>query len=306
MAIKDTGLTLAGLRAEFFGAFQGIPTQFQRLSTRIQSDKDTERYRWLGELPRMRQWVGPRLVKDLFHESYDVENLKYELTIDVDREEIEDEQTNQIRPRVQSMAQAAAEHKDWLIGQLLINGGTTGFNSYDGVTFFNDSHTSGATASQDNNLTQNIAAPTAPTVAEMKASLELAIQQLMTFTDTEGKPVNTGLAGMIAIVPPNMMFAAREALNATIIANTSNALMGMADVLAWPYLPAASDTWYLTQIGGPVGPFIFQDRVAPEFVSIDRSDDSFVLNTDMYRYGVRARYRMTYGLWQKCIRTVFT
>jgi len=80
----------------------------------------------------------------LGNESYSIENLKYESTLEVDRDEVADDQTGQIRIRIAELAERAASHKDFLLSQLLINGETAGFNSYDGVSFFNDAHVSGS------------------------------------------------------------------------------------------------------------------------------------------------------------------
>jgi len=71
--------------------------------------------------------------------------------------------------RVGELAQRAATHKDYLIAQLLISGATSGFNSYDGVTFFNASHVSGESGTQDNDLTASATDADNPTVDEYVA-----------------------------------------------------------------------------------------------------------------------------------------
>ena len=122
MAIINTGLLTKGLRSEFFDRFDATTTYYQNLATRIQSTSDGETYKWLGSLPRMREWGTGRVAKGLGTESYSVENLKYESTLEVDRDEISDDKTGQIRIRIAELAQRAATHKDYLIAQLLING----------------------------------------------------------------------------------------------------------------------------------------------------------------------------------------
>ena len=110
MAIMNTGLLTKGLRSEFFNRFEATPTHFTELATRIPSTSDSETYRWLGTVPKMREWGTGRLAKGLRTESYSVENLKYESTIEVDRDEISDDQTGQIRVRIGELAQRAATH----------------------------------------------------------------------------------------------------------------------------------------------------------------------------------------------------
>ena len=126
MAVVSTGLSVPGLRGAFFSRFGATKTYWQDLCTPVLSTRDGEKYRWLGGMPAMREWGSGRLTKGLGVESYEVENAKYELTIEVDRDEIDDDQTGQIKMRIGEMAEAAATHKDYLLEQLLNNGGEVG------------------------------------------------------------------------------------------------------------------------------------------------------------------------------------
>ncbi len=251
----------------------------------------------------MREWGTGRLAKGLRTESYSVENLKYEATIEVDRDEISDDQTGQIRVRVAELAQRAATHKDYLISQLLINGETSGYNSYDGVSFFNDAHVSGASSNQDNLLDYDVSAPDTPTVEEFKGALKQAISQMLGFKDDQGEPMLISATGLVCVVPPPMYFTALEAINATLINNTTNVLEGVARVTSLPWLTDVSK-WYLLKTDGVVRPFIFQDREPTEFGSLtEGTEEGF--KREKFLFGVRARYRMTYGYWQYAVRTDF-
>ena len=304
MAVINTGLLTKGLKSEFFNRFEGTQTHFQDLATRIPSTSDSETYRWLGTVPQVREWGTGRVTQGLRTETYSVENLKYEATIEVDRDEIADDQTGQIRLRVGELAGRAATHKDFLIGQLLINGATSGFNSYDAVTFFNDAHVSGSSGSQDNDLTFTAVATSDPTVVEFKGALKQAIAQMLAFKDDQGQPMMISASELVCVVPPTMFFTALEAINASMISSTSNVLEGAARVIAFPWLTTAT-TWYLLKADGVIRPFIFQDREPIEFNALaEGSEEAF--KREKFLYGVRARYRLTYGYWQFAVRTVFT
>jgi phage major head subunit gpT-like protein len=304
MAVINTGLLTKGLRSEFFERFEKTTTHYRDLATRIPSTSDSETYKWLGTVPRMREWGTGRLAKGLRTESYSIENLKYEATIEVDRDEIADDQTGQIRIRVGELAQRAATHKDFLIAQLLMNGATAGYASYDGVTFFNSAHVSGGSGEQSNDLTCAAAATSnEPTTEEFKTALKQAIAQLLTFKDDQGEPLPLNMGGLACLVPPTMLFTAMEAVNASVINQTSNVLEGAARVIALPWLTSPT-TWYLLKTDGVIRPFIFQDREPIEFGSLaEESEEGF--KREKLLFGVRARYRMTYGYWQFAIRTVF-
>jgi len=302
-AIKSTGLTAAGIRSELFEQMRMKVSHFAALSTRIESNKDSETYKRFGTVPQVREWGTGRKTQGQIVESYNVANLKYELTLEVDRDEIDDDQTGQIRIRIGEMATRAATHKDYLIGQLLINGGTSGYNSYDGVSFFNDAHVSGASGSQDNDLAPAASDADAPTTDEFKRALATAIEVMMAYRDDQGEPAADSVSGLACIVPPNMYFTALEAVNASVISTTSNVLVGVANVTSFPYL-TATDTFYLAKTDGYIRPFMFQDRAPWEYNAlVEDSEEGF--KREKYLYGLRARYRMTYGEWRFCIRNVF-
>jgi phage major head subunit gpT-like protein len=305
MAVINTGLLTKGLRSEFFDRLENTKTYYQDVATRIPSTSDSETYKWLGTVPKMREWGTGRLAKGLRAESYSVENLKYESTIEVDRDEIADDQTGQIRIRVGELAQRAATHKDYLISQLLINGATAGYCGYDEVTFFGSTHASGASGDQDNDLAfAAAAAGNEPTTEEFKGALKQAIGQMLGFKDDQGEPLPMTAGGLVCVVPPTMLFTALEAVNATVINQTSNVLEGAARVIALPWLTTAT-TWYLLKTDGVVRPFIFQDREPVEFGALtENSEEGF--KREKLLFGVRARYRMAYGYWQYAVRTVFS
>ena len=303
MAVINTGLLTKGVRSEFFNRLNATPTYFQDLSTRVASTTDREVYRWLGTVPKLREWGTGRLAQGLRSESYSVENLKYEATIEVDRDEISDDQTGQIRLRISELAQRAATHKDFLIAQLLIDGETPGNNSYDGVSFFNGAHESGASGTQDNLLTAPAATGDAPTADEFKEALKTAISTMLAFRDDQGEPLLVSASGLVCVVPPTMLFTASESINSTVIGNETNVLKGIARVISLPWLTDASK-WYLAKTDGVVRPFIFQDREPLEFGAMtEDSDEGF--RREKFLFGVRGRYRMAYGYWQFAVRTDF-
>ena len=89
-AIVSTGLNLPGAKSEFFNLFDSADKAalYNDLATRIVSNKDGEKYRWLGTVPPMRPWGTGREARGVYKESYDVDNAKYEITLDVDRDAV--------------------------------------------------------------------------------------------------------------------------------------------------------------------------------------------------------------------------
>lgn len=304
MAVVNTGLLEAGLRSDFFNRLSAVPAIWPRFCTVVPSSLPSEKYRWLGSTPAMRQWVGPRQNQGLRSESYDVENLEYEASIEVQGNELDDDQTGQIRVRINEMADRAATFKDYLLAQLLENGGAAGYVAYDGLTYFNDAHVSGASGDQDNNLTGPAATDTTPTTAEMKSAIASCLAALRGFKDDRGYPLNLVQTGAVIMVPPVQEMAAREAVGAAIIAQTSNIMQGAADVVVNPYLATAANM-YVMLTGGTIKPFVLQQRRPLAFRSVAENDERAAFNR-RYQYGVDERFRMTYGAWYACVRWVWT
>ncbi len=207
--------------------------------------------------------------------------------------------------RTFKVAASKTVYKRALVGELLKNGATAGFNSYDSVSFFNASHSSGKSGHQDNTLTESgTADKDNPTTAEWRVALRNAIARLLTFKDDQGEIMSMGATGLAAVVPPNMFLTAAEAVNATMIASTTNVLQGAARIITFPYL-TETDVFYLLKTDVAVRPFIFQDRIPLELTSLEaNTDEGF--RRDKFLYGVRARYRMTYGYWQYALKITFT
>jgi phage major head subunit gpT-like protein len=300
--VINTGLTTSALKGSFFSAMQAVHPVWRELATAVKSTGPAESYRWLGTVPQMRPWGTGRLAKGLRSESYNVENQKYEATIEVDRDELADDQLHQIQMRVKELARRAATHPDKLLADLLDNGADAAYKCYDGCSFFSNSHPAGE-GTQSNALTYDAANVAAPTADEFAAAYKAASTALLALKDDQGEPMSGEVGSLIVLVPANLWYLAREVLSSQIRSSTSNPLVGEAQVITFPRL-SNTDRWYLLRNDVEVKSFIFQDREPLEFTHLaDGSEESF--KREKYLYGVRARYALAYGYWQYCIRTLF-
>ena len=318
MPVVSTGLLTKGLRSEFFATFQtqhdAIGQVVDTLATTIPSTSDQEDYRFLGSVPQMREWGTGRVSKGLSVESYNVKNLKYEATIDVDRDEIADDQTGQIRIRIGELAQRAATHKNFLLGQLILNGSAAGFNSYDGVPFFDASHANQDSGNQSNEITFDISntvggtpVPSEPDDVDrpgpktLLAALSAGVEQMMLFVDDRGEAMHRSPSGLVIVCHWRTYYTWLEAIRATELQNATN-IKGPAMQPAILAMPEMTDTsmFHLFKTDGVVKPFILQDREPIEFTALEQGSD-MGFSQEIYRYGVRARYRLTYGYWQNAV-----
>lgn len=121
----------------FNDALKGVEPQYQRIAMDVPSSASAENYGWLGQMPRIREWVGDRVVEALNAYGYQIVNKTFESTIAVKREQIEDDVYGLFRPMFAEMGRSVALFPDELVFPLLTNGWTGA--CYDGQRFF-DAH----------------------------------------------------------------------------------------------------------------------------------------------------------------------
>lgn len=141
MAIVTAQLLQAlnvGFRAEFQKGLTGADTQWEQVATRVPSTTKSNTFGWLGQFPRLREWVGDRVLKDMKAHGYSIENKSFEATVSVPRVDIEDDQVGVFSPLMEEMGRAAKTHPDELVFLLLAAGVNT--TCYDGQYFFDTDH----------------------------------------------------------------------------------------------------------------------------------------------------------------------
>ncbi|GIX31375.1 MAG: head protein [Porticoccaceae bacterium] len=141
MAIITPAL-ITSLRTGFSKAFQdaltATPTDWEKVATRVPSSNASNTYAWLNQFPKLREWVGDRVVKDMAASGYQIANKLFEATVAVKRTDIEDDNVGVYTPLFAEMGRAAAAHPDELVFGLLAAGETT--LCYDGQNFFDTDH----------------------------------------------------------------------------------------------------------------------------------------------------------------------
>lgn len=138
--------------AAFQKGFAGVTPMWQKIATLVPSTTGTEDYGWLGQIPGMREWIGDRHIHNLKQHDYSIKNKKFELTVGVPREKVDDDQYGVYAPMMEMLGESANEHPDTLIFALLAAGFAT--PCYDNQYFFDTDHpviqADGTTASVSN------------------------------------------------------------------------------------------------------------------------------------------------------------
>lgn len=104
----------------------------------VKSTGSDETYGWLTGVPQMREWLGERYIKSVTAARYTIENRKFETTLRVRREDIEDDRLGVYTPQINMMAHSAAVHPDELVFEVLKRGFEA--ECFDGQPFFDTDH----------------------------------------------------------------------------------------------------------------------------------------------------------------------
>jgi phage major head subunit gpT-like protein len=278
------------LNARFNNAFIAAPAVWDQIAMLVPSGSRENVYAWLENFPRMKQWIGEKEVKALIAHGYTVVNDDWEATVEVDRNDIEDDNLGIYAPMAESAGFSAKQLPDEIV--LSMANGAFENVCYDGQSFFSNAH-----PVQGNPWSNR--GTVALSIASQKAamnSLGVGRTQLRKVTDNEGRPLN--INPNVLLVPP----ALEDTGNALMINDrlndgAPNPYKGTMKVICDARL--TSDTsWFLLDTTKPIKPFIYQQRKAPVFVQQTDPEAEGVFSRKKFKFGAEARAAGAYGFWQ--------
>lgn len=124
--------------ATFQGALGQAEPQYPTVAMRVPSTTRETEYGWLGQIPNVREWLGDRVVHGLEAHEYTLKNRKFELTIGVKGDDIDDDNIGIYGPMFSEMGNAVGSHYDQLVWPMLNNGFAN--KCYDGQYMFDTDH----------------------------------------------------------------------------------------------------------------------------------------------------------------------
>lgn len=134
----NLNIVYQAFKTAFQNAFNGAERQWDKIATLVPSTTKEEKYGWLGQWPRLREWIGDRQIKSLELHDYTIKNKDYEDSVGVPRNDIEDDSYGLLSTMMAEMGYAAQTHPDELVFDLLGRGFTE--TCYDGQFFFDTDH----------------------------------------------------------------------------------------------------------------------------------------------------------------------
>ncbi len=119
-----------------FDSLGNAGSQYEQFCIVVPSTTATEVYPWLKSLPRMREWVGDRVIHSLEGADFSIKNRKFELTEGVERDAIEDDTYGLYGPVFQEFGRSSREHPNELAVEVLQSNPLC----YDGQPLFDADH----------------------------------------------------------------------------------------------------------------------------------------------------------------------
>lgn len=295
-------ISIAGLTKAINIAFAKATLDFTKMGTVVYDDaytvvpstKSSETYKWLGELPVMREWKDEKTISGLKDSTYTLTNKNWEATLAVDTNTLEDDEVGIIMPKIQTLALEAIRHKNRLISELVKNGTTN--LAYDGQAYFANRTTN-----------DNLLAGTGTSTAQILADLNTARSTMWKFVDDAGEPFQFPLDTVIC--PPELETVFRQIMQSTTAVNATasgvvNPFSGIIKkLIVDPRLTDVND-WYGACTQMPIRPFFYQERKAPALVTMDKDTDPERFMRRKVLYSVESRGNAGYSFPAFAVKVV--
>jgi len=274
-----------------------------RLFEVVQSDGKSETHENLDDVPQVSLFEGQRKTKALTGRSHEVANEIFDGALLFDRDDLRRNRSGSYMRRIDQLINRVVGFPDKKAIELMTDGINTTKTCYDGGAMFSDTHSAmGSAASQDNLL-----AGAGTTVANIQTDLQKILTFFGTVTDQGGEPFHgSGMLNLIVSCPKAIEVNMRSALQAAVVSNNSNVLLGVADVIPDGRLDGTdANDWYAFVDDPTARPFILQ-------VEKDWEDDFLGEGTELYnnqrqvQFGVSGSYAYHYLYWQSACKMVNT
>lgn len=281
-----------GFNKIYATGWEATTPRLVEIATTVPSSTRTNTYGWMARLLKMRKWEGPRLIQNLNTHAYTLENEPYELTVGVDRDDIEDDQLGVYNPLFDELGRNSKKWPDQVL-KAVLQAGTTSLG-FDAVAFFAATHPLNAAGNQSNNFT---------TTALTAANFGTVRAAMMGYTGEDGEPL--GVMPNLLIVPPQLEDTANTIVMAEFGAGgATNVQRGQARVLVVPELANQGTTWYVADVSHAIKGLVWQLRKAPEFVAKTALTDDNVFFQKQFIWGVDARGVGGFGPWFLLARAI--
>jgi phage major head subunit gpT-like protein len=323
----------------FWTAYKLAEARYQKIATIYPVATEVWLSGFLTMIQKYREWIGARVNQTPAPLTYAVPIKNWENTQVIDKFRFEDDTYGIYAPTVPFMGMQAAKLPDYQIRDLILNQGSwtgTFQNCLDGLTFFNTAHpvnywdpsqgtytndyTSGGTTVNNQLIGGGLNMTAFSTVWEdmtrrkNESGEAWGLIPNMAMTGPILKlAMDTLLQAQFIGAPVIGQLGTGTGANAPMVGATSNQMRAWADYFMWEDLSSSTaigtgsntydQVWYLLCTSGPVKPFAWLMRKAPDFTYRINPQDPVVFEKHQYQYGSEARGSAAFGFPQLASRS---
>lgn len=285
----------------FNKAFKDAKPVWPKIAMLVPSQSSEEGYAWLSKFPKMKRWVGDKTKKSLKAFKYAIANDDWEATIEVDRNDIEDDKTGAYGVQAKASGASAASWLDEMVGEAVSSCFTA--LCFDGQYFCDTDHPVGPEGSQvsvSNKITTKLEIDT---LAKAKASFGVAKTMMRQFKDDEGRPLKC--RPNILLVGPALEDVANTLRTSDRLEDgKANIYKGTFEVVVFDEIE--DESWFLLDTTQPVMPFVVQERKKPVPVHQTGPESNGVFENHILKFSVEARGNSGHAFWQLCVGSTGT
>lgn len=286
-----------GIRNEFEKARQSYQpmTSWRKITTVVDSKASQEKMVLFGEPGGLRKFNDERQASKFSEYSYVIKNEKYEDTLSIDRDLIEDDQTGMILQKARQFGTRYERDLDRTVLNHLGLGRS--ILCYDGQYFFDTDHSEKLSGTQSNKLGVSLLDDT---------TLQVAMQQFAGFKLDNGVEYGGRLTHVVVRRGSANAKKAHELANSTFTVEANkgmdNYFRGMFQIVEVDYGITYND-WIAVDASSGIMPVVLTDRTGvenPEFVALEK-DSSNGFWRDEWTYGLRVRFGLGFADWRTAI-----
>lgn len=270
----------------------------QKLAYALQSDGEDEKHEWLGQPPQLSLFKGSRKDVLLTSTDYTISNEVFDTAVNISRDDLRRNRSGSIQRRLNQMADVVMNFPNLHLTDKIVSGTTD--LCYDGESFYGNSHPA---RKDEGGAQDNLLAGTGTTVAQISADISASLSALRLVKAENGEPFHSGgdLA-MCFMVPPALEVNFKTAVEATIISNTSNQLVGIGEVIVNNRLTDVNDWYTFCKTPGSES-LIFQ---WDQNLETDYTGEGSEMWTQkrQAQFGASLSVGVGYGFWQSSNKTV--
>jgi phage major head subunit gpT-like protein len=276
-------------------ALANTPAIYTEITTVIPDAGPVNQFNWLGDMPVMTDWVGPRTINRLRAEKHTLTTSWFANGIELDIDDVAEDKLGLVRPRIEMLAEMGPRKIDAVSVDFYNNGFTGALGlCYDGQFLFDSDHTADGAG-------VGVAQSNVQSGAFSSTTFNQGITKMMGFKGTNGEPLNivpdTLLAG------PSQQLAVRQLLQAQYNAAgaTNIDYQYTRGIINARITGAFNLNWFLLALKYRVRAVLVGIEVPPSFAELMGWDQLHVFMHRTMLAGAHMKVGWAYGLWQTAV-----